>query len=204
MYITKKPLVLASSSPRRKEYFDMLGFEYNIEVMPVDETVFVGETAEDFVLRMAYEKAVGISGKYPERWVVGADTVVCFLGSILGKPRDSINATQMLCGLAGNTHVVMTGFSLMCQDAQISEGHVVATRVFFSPFDEDHAKAYVATGEPLDKAGSYGIQGLGGAFVEKIEGSYSNVVGLPVAELVSRLEYHAVVGLASASGVLKV
>lgn len=193
MYITKKPLILASASPRRQEYFDTLGFEYNIEVMPVDETVLSGEKAEEFVLRMAYEKAIGISEKHPASWVVGADTIVYFSGAILGKPTDSKDAIQMLCSLAGNSHVVMTGFSLICRDAQIKERHVVATRVFFSAFDKEHAKAYVATGEPLDKAGSYGIQGQGGSLVERIEGSYSNVVGLPLAELVSRLEYHAVI-----------
>ena len=193
MYSLQKTLILASSSPRRKAFLDDLGLVYTVEVMPIDETVLPGEDAKTFVCRMASEKGRHISEKNPRSWVVAADTVVCLSDKILGKPTDPDDAVQMLMTLSGNSHTVMTGFSLMCHEAQVHEAHVVTTKVSFTAFGKDDARAYVATGEPLDKAGSYGIQGLGGVFVEKIDGSYSNVVGLPLAELVSRLEFHDII-----------
>ena len=193
MYSLQKSLILASSSPRRKAFFDDLGLVYTVEVMSIDETVLPNEDATTFVCRMAREKGRCISEINPHSWVVSADTVVCLAGEILGKPNDPDDAVQMLMKLSGRSHVVMTGFSLMCHKAQIDEAHVVTTEVSFTPFGKKEATAYVATGDPLDKAGSYGIQGRGGVFVEKIDGSYSNVVGLPLAELVSRLQYHDII-----------
>lgn len=193
MYNLQKPLILASSSPRRKTFLDDLGLGYTVEVMPIDETVLPGEDAKTFVHRMAREKGRHISEKNPKSWVLAADTVVCLAGTILGKPTDPDDAVRMLMTLSGNSHIVMTGFSLMCHGNQVEESHVVTTKVTFTAFGENDARAYVATGDPLDKAGSYGIQDRGGVFVEKIDGSYSNVVGLPLAELVSRLEFHDII-----------
>jgi septum formation protein len=130
---------------------------------------------------------------YPGSWVVAADTVVSLESMVLGKPIDSMDAVSMLMRLAGKEHWVQTGICLAGGQEGIVAVQVVRTRVVFSPFSERVALAYVATGEPLDKAGSYGIQGLGAFLVKEIMGSYSNVVGLPLHELLVMLEEHGVV-----------
>ena len=172
--------ILASASPRRKSLLQELGLDFEIIEAQVKETPFAGESSLEFVLRLARDKAEDVSRENAASWVLGADTIVVHAGEILGKPRDAKDALEVLQTLAGNNHLVHTGFCVMNGIEKISVNRVVTTEVSFYPFSRDIAAAYLATGEPLDKAGAYGIQGSGGFLVEKINGSYSNVVGLPL------------------------
>ena len=190
---TVEGLILASASPRRKSLLRELGLDFKIVEAQVEEIPAPGESPREFVLRAAYEKAAEVSRLHPAAWVLGADTVVVHDGRILGKPKDRQAALETLLALSGSRHLVHTGFCLMNGDKQVSARRVVTTEVYFFPFTEDIAAAYVATGEPLDKAGAYGIQGMGGFLVERINGSYSNVVGLPLTEVVGELLRYKVV-----------
>ncbi len=187
MFVTRKPLVLASGSPRRQRYFQGLGIEFTIHTADIDERVEDGELPAEFVLRMAREKARAVVVQCRDNWVVAADTIVCIDEHIFGKPENDEDAVAMLLQLAGKEHAVMTGFCIGCARAGVETVKAVVTKVKFSCFSEDIARAYVATGEPLDKAGSYGIQGQGAFLVESISGSYTSVVGLPLTEVVNLL-----------------
>lgn len=191
--LTIDSLILASASPRRKALLQDIGLDFEIIEAQVEEEPLARETPEEFVLRAACDKAVAVSGKNPVSWVLGADTVVVYAGRIQGKPRDAEEALSVLEILAGREHLVHTGFCLMNAKKQVTVNRVVTTSVTFFPFPREIAAAYVATGEPLDKAGAYGIQGSGGFLVEKINGSYSNVVGLPLAEVIEELLRYRVV-----------
>lgn len=193
MYNNSESIVLASGSPRRKEFLESVGLCFTVAVASIDECAAAGELAEDFVLRMAKEKAAAVGKKAPDSWVISGDTVVCLGEAILGKPTSSENAVELLLQLAGKTHFVRSGFCLWHQKKNIVRAESVVTSVRFTNFSERVARAYVGTGEPMDKAGGYGIQGVGGVLVESIKGSYSNVVGLPMAELVSVLEEEGVI-----------
>lgn len=199
IYQARKPLILASASPRRQEYFQALGLDYQTRAADIDETPGPDEQPRAFVRRMALEKARAVMALCPDSWVVAADTVIDFAGSVLGKPRDAADAVAMLMRLSGKEHQVLTGICLGCGHEKVVVVRSVATRVLFAPFSELVARAYVVTGEPLDKAGAYGIQGKGAFLVKEVRGSYSNVVGLPLCELLSILEEHGVVEVAGAS-----
>lgn len=164
-----------------------LGLEFEVMAPGVDEVVQDGESPADFVQRAAIEKASEVAVNHPDAWVLGADTVVVHQDEILGKPKDAGEAQRILMRLSGQMHRVFTGFCLRRQQDDLSVSRVIATEVYFSAFSEAIAASYVATGEPLDKAGAYGIQGRGGVLVEKIKGSYSNVVGLPLAETIEEM-----------------
>lgn len=181
-------LILASASPRRSQYLRDLGLEFTVCISQIDERILVGEEPQSFVQRLAREKAAAVSAKYPDSWVLAADTVISFDGRILGKPKDAEDAVSMLMLLAGKEHCVLTGFCLASQEKDVYHIRVVQTGVVFSQFSEEIARTYVATGEPFDKAGSYGIQSKGAFLARTITGSYSNVVGLPLAELIELLE----------------
>ncbi len=187
MFVTKKPLVLASGSPRRQQFFQDLGLEFTIRTADIDERVRDGELPLEFVMRMAREKARAVMLQFPNHWVVAADTIVGIDNHIFGKPEAEEDAVKMLLQLAGREHSVLTGFCMGCVDAGTEIVRSVVTTVNFFPFSEDIARAYVETGEPLDKAGGYGIQGRGALLVESLSGSYTNVVGLPLAEVVHLL-----------------
>jgi septum formation protein len=195
IYHTRKPLILASASPRRQGYFQDLGLQYRVHPADIDEELLPEEKPQDFVKRMAIEKATLVMDLYPESWVVAADTVVSLADMVLGKPKDSVEAVSMLMQLSGKEHRVQTGICLACRQEGIVAVQSVRTRVVFSPFSERVARAYVATGEPLDKAGSYGIQGQGAFLVKEVMGSFSNVVGLPLHELLVMLEEHGVIAV---------
>lgn len=169
-------LVLASASPRRADILRQLGLNPEIVPAHVDETYLAGETPSDHVERLARAKAEAVrdSGDL----VVGGDTIVLHADRVLAKPIDAEDAVAMLRSLAGRTHVVLSGVALSGAHGTVST--VVTTSVLMADFDEAFARAYVATGEPLDKAGAYGIQGQGAALVEAIEGDYYSVVGFPV------------------------
>ncbi len=185
-------LILASASPRRKSLLQDLGLDFEVIEAGVEEKAVAGETPLEFVLRAAREKAGEVSRANAEYWVLGADTIVVHGTKILGKPTDAKEALEMLQILSGRSHLVHTGFCLMNEKEKISVSRVVTTEVCFYPFSQDIAAAYVATGEPLDKAGAYGIQGRGGFLVEKVIGSYTNVVGLPLFEVVEELLHYRV------------
>ena len=177
-------LILASSSPRRAELLRAAGFPFEIVPVDVNESVHRLEPPGDHVRRLAREKAETVFAENPSAVVLGADTIVLISGETMGKPRDAQDATRMLRLLSGREHEVLTGVAIVSQRATVVE--VARTRVWINPLTEVEIGEYVATGEPLDKAGAYGIQGLGSRFIDRIQGSYSNVVGLPVA-LVYRL-----------------
>lgn len=195
MYTNRETIILASGSPRRKQYMLDAGLDIIVQTASVEEHVAEGEGVDDFVLRMAREKAREISKQSPDCWVVSGDTVVCLDDVILGKPRDEEHAVAMLMMLCDREHTVKTGFCVAHCRQGIMDCRLVATRVRFGSFSRAVARAYVATGEPADKAGAYGIQGRGGCLVKSIEGSYSNVVGLPLHELLDVLLNHNVIAL---------
>ena len=184
---TTGKLILASGSPRRKTLLQDLGLEFEVIAAQVEEKPRAGEKPEDFVLRAASDKVGAVSCDNPASWVLGADTVVVHGGRILGKPGDGEEALSVLLALSGQKHLVHTGFCLANVKKQVSVSRLVTTEVYFSSFSEEIAAAYVASREPLDKAGAYGIQGAGGVLVEKINGSYSNVVGLPLVEVIQEM-----------------
>ena len=181
------PLVLASASPRRSEYLRMLGLTFTVEPANVPESLLEDESPEEHVERLARDKALAVSRLRPEAAVLGGDTVVVVDGTILGKPSGPDEAEDMLLRLAGRSHVVASGLALALPSGEVRSG-VSTTEVAFRPFGADVARAYVATGEPLDKAGAYGIQGLRAALVTEIRGDYYTVVGLPIPLLMRLLE----------------
>jgi septum formation protein len=188
MFRNNGQLVLASGSPRRRHFLAELGLDFTVAVADVDEVLRSGESPSAFVSRLAQEKAAAIAVDHPGVWVIGADTVVVVADEVLGKPADSADALAMLTRLVGRSHEVWTGFAIIRASA-VAVSRAVRTEVIFASASADVLAAYVASGEPLDKAGAYGIQGRGGLLVERIDGSYSNVVGLPMAELVAELLY---------------
>lgn len=175
-------LVLGSASPRRRELLTLLGVQFSVHAADIDETPQPSETPAAYVERMAREKAAAVAAFYAAdgKPVLAADTSVVIDGDVLGKPRDHFDGLAMLARLSGRTHRVITGVCL--QQGPESAFVLVETGVTFTTLDRASCEAYLATEEPWDKAGGYGIQGLGGAFVSRIDGSYSNVVGLPLCE----------------------
>lgn len=178
-------LILASASPRRNELLAMLGLPFLVKPSSVDEQRSPGESPEKLAERLAEEKARSVAElSGPGTAVLGADTVVAMPdGEVFGKPVDRADAERMLKALSGKEHLVHTGFCLLAPEFSVHAVRSVTTRVRFGVLSEQDIEQYVLTGEPMDKAGAYGIQGLGGLFVRAINGSYTNVVGLPMAEL---------------------
>lgn len=179
-------LVLASASPRRRDILRQLGLDPEVLPADVDERLLPGEEPVEHVRRLAREKATRVLESEPDALVIAGDTVVVRDGEVLGKPADSDDAVAMLVSLSGRTHEVLSGLAVA--GANRAEDAVTRTRVRFRAFDRDIARRYVATGEPMDKAGAYGIQGLGAALVEGVEGDYYSIVGLPVAALLRLFE----------------
>lgn len=186
MFTNNEEIILASGSPRRRRFLAELGLDFTVVVADIAEDLQAGELPAAFVNRLAQEKAAAIAVDHPGAWVIGADTVVVVADEILGKPANPPDALAMLTRLVGRSHEVWTGFAII-RGKSVAVTRVVRTEVTFVSASADVLGAYVASGEPLDKAGAYGIQGRGGLLVERIDGSYSNVVGLPMAELVEEL-----------------
>lgn len=185
--MNNKKLVLASASPRRQELLEMLGIDLVIEPSGIDESSRPGESPRDHALRLSLEKARDISERYPGLWVLGADTIVVVDGDVLGKPEGKEDARQMLLKLSGREHVVITGFALVFKQTNVEYSQAVESRVTFNPLEEDDIQWYLGTGEPFDKAGAYAVQGKGAAFIKEICGSHTNVIGLPLSEVVEAL-----------------
>ena len=183
-----KEIILASSSPRRSELLKQLGLQFRTLVCPVDETLPPGLSPFELVELLAVKKAMAVARMLEDGIVIGADTVVFWHGQPLGKPSDGDDAMEMLGRLQGTVHEVYTGVALVDADSRKVLIEHEKTRVFFRSFDEEEIRRYVATGEPMDKAGAYAIQGLGAIFIKGLEGCYSNVVGLPLARLAKMLK----------------
>ncbi len=178
-------LVLASASPRRRELLGQLGLRFTVAAADIDETPHPAEAPEAYVLRLAREKARAVAGRFPGAWVLAADTTVVLGPELLGKPRDEAEARAMLSRLSGRTHEVHTGVALA---GRAEEALVVRTRVTFRTLSAGEIAWYAGTGEPLDKAGAYAVQGKGGFLVAAVEGSPTNVIGLPLGETLALLE----------------
>ena len=178
--------VLASGSPRRAELLRQIGARFCRRPVDIDETPLAGEAPAAYVERLALEKALAAQAADGSLPVMGSDTTVVIDDRILGKPADESDAVAMLMALSGRSHRVLTAVALVAADRR--ETRVSATEVTFAPLTEELCRRYWATGEPADKAGAYGIQGRGAVFVERLSGSYSGVVGLPLAETRALLE----------------
>ncbi|MFE8696880.1 Maf family protein [Cytobacillus sp. FJAT-53684] len=179
-------LILASSSPRRKELLENLHLTFEVSSSDVDESFDPELTPGEIVMELSNRKARAVSKQYPDSFVIGADTVVVLDGTVLGKPVDRMEAFSMLKALAGRTHSVYTGVSIITPQKEIIFN--VKTDVVFWELSDEEINAYIDTGEPFDKAGSYGIQGFGSMLVKEISGDYFSVVGLPVSKTVRELK----------------
>jgi septum formation protein len=183
---TPPPIVLASQSPRRAELIGRLGLQFDVQPADIDESYRPGETPPEHAERLAREKAETIARTHPHALVVGSDTIVVIDGDVLGKPKTREHAVEMLTRLSGRDHEVCTGVAV-AMDGRVESG-LERVRVRFRALDPRACEAYVATGEPMDKAGAYGIQGFGSAIVECIEGDYFAVMGLPVVRMLALIE----------------
>ena len=182
-------LILASGSPRRRELLTRARIDFEVVQSGFEEVRATNEGAAEYARRMAREKALAVSHSHPSRPVLAADTVVECRGAILEKPTDIADATRMLSLLSGKTHTVVTAFAL-ASNAEIVVNDAVMSRVTFRRLAPDEIASYIATREPFDKAGAYGIQGIGGGFISQVEGSRDNVMGLPTIEVLAALKQH--------------
>ncbi len=183
----KNALVLASESTRRVDILRTLGVSFSIMPPGIDEHRRPYESPKEYVLRIAYEKARKVGDLFPDKWIIGADTVVVHKGKVLGKPKTDEDAIAMLKRLRANWHKVFTGYCILNASKQIVYQDVAETKVFIKDLTDDEIAKYVGTSEPFDKAGSYAVQGRGGYMVKEIKGSYTNVVGLPICEITEAL-----------------
>lgn len=183
MPTTAIPLILASSSPRRRELLDRLGLAFVVQPSSEEESVPAGTPPRAMVEMLAERKARSISREHDQGLIIGSDTIVVLDGEVLGKPKDAQDAFRMLSGLQGRTHTVYTGVAVIDAARGRSSVRSSSTEVRIKPLSADRIERYIATGEPNDKAGAYGIQGLGATLVQEIHGDYFTVVGLPVGLL---------------------
>jgi septum formation protein len=186
--------VLASKSPRRRYLLKQAGLDFLVVPSQVDESKIVINDPESYVIELAKAKAEDIAQRYPESWVIGADTIVVIDDAILGKPQSKDDARNMLLRLSGRTHQVYTGFAICCKAGKRIFSQVVKTDVLFKELSDEEIQWYVHTPEPFDKAGAYAIQGIGTFLIRSIHGSYTNVVGLPVCEVIEFLIKEGLLG----------
>jgi septum formation protein len=190
MSYSPQDIILASASPRRRDLLAQVGI--NVQVVPstADETLLANESPEAHVKRLSCDKAMEVASRPGQagRWFIGSDTVVVRDEFILGKPGDAAEAAQMLASLSGRSHRVISGYAVHDRNSDRTLCAAVTTRVFFKELTTWEIEGYIATNEPFDKAGSYAIQGIGSFMVPSIEGSYTNVVGLPLCEVIAALE----------------
>ena len=178
-----RSIVLASKSPRRKHLLEQAGILFSVVSSDVDEAAFAPTDPRAYVTALAEAKAGRVACRFPNSWVIGADTIVLIDGAVLGKPGSLDDARAMLSRLSGNRHHVLTGYAIRCKQGEKSFSDLSSTEVFFKKLHPDEIEWYIRTPEPYDKAGGYAIQGLGSRLVKSIRGSYTNVVGLPVCEV---------------------
>ncbi len=192
-------MILASKSPRRSYLLEQAGLNFSVIPSGFDERTVEMSEPETYVRVLAESKAEDISRQYPRSWVIGADTIVMINGTILGKPCSRDEARKMLFHLSGRTHQVFTGYSIQCLAEKHFFSEAVKTDVHFKELTDEEIEWYVHTKEPFDKAGAYAIQGLGTFLVKKINGSYTNVVGLPVCEVIEHLIRKKVIHMAKST-----
>ena len=183
-------IILASASPRRSELLEQVGVRFQVIPSDTDEVLLAGETAEAHAVRLSRDKALEVARRQTiaGRWFIGSDTIVVLDGAILGKPADAAAARAMLKSLSGRHHRVVSGYAVHDRVSGRTISAAVMTKVFFKELTSREIEGYIATGEPFDKAGAYAIQGIGSFMIPRIEGSYTNVVGLPLCEVISGLE----------------
>lgn len=182
-----RKLILASASPRRKELLELAGLDFDVVPGDVDEAFHERETPRDHVMRLSREKALAVSEGHPEAWVLGADTIVLVDGEVLGKPQSKNEARAMLRKLSGRAHRVLSGFTILRKAGGTVFTDAVESLVVFKDLSADEIEWYAGTDEPYDKAGGYAAQGMGASLIREIRGSYTNVVGLPLCEVVDAL-----------------
>ncbi|CAB5169619.1 Septum formation protein Maf [Olavius algarvensis associated proteobacterium Delta 3] len=187
-------LILASQSPRRKYLLEQAGLKFEVIPSDFNENSVSLSDPDTYVTELAEGKAASVAGNYPESWVIGADTIVWSQGKVLGKPGSEDDARNMLRRLSGRTHQVYTGYAFVCSSRGRTESKAVRTDVLFKKLSDTEIDWYVHTGEPFDKAGAYAIQGIGTFLIRSITGSYTNVVGLPVCEVIEFLLNEKIVG----------
>lgn len=178
-------VILASQSPRRRELLRLVGIAHEVRPADIDESYRDGETPHEHAARLAREKAAVIAAGDPDAVVIGSDTIVVIDGQVLGKPADAAHARRMLRQLSGRSHEVITGVAAAWRGQMVSDIEIVG--VTFRPLTDEEIAAYIATGEPMDKAGAYGIQGYGATIVERVDGDYFAVMGLALNRLVRLL-----------------
>jgi septum formation protein len=176
-------VILASASPRRKELLGYLGIQFDVVVPDIHEHAHEKEAPEAFCSRISREKAIAVRNGSQDSLIIAADTIVVIDGEILGKPKDRDEASSYLKRLRGRQHKVFTAYTIFFPGGHSEITRVVGSTVHFADMEEDEILWYVSTGEPMDKAGAYGLQGIGAAFVDRIEGSFTNVIGLPLSEV---------------------
>ena len=179
--------ILASASPRRRELLASIGLEFDVKPSNVPEVRQDGEAPEEYVARLSRDKANALAAQHPNDWIIAADTTVLLGDELLEKPVDAQDAARMLATIAGKTHIVYTGVTLENASRGYRDTRVAKSEVRMLPLDAREIEWYVRTGEPLDKAGAYAVQGIGAMFIDSIHGSYTNVVGLPLATLFQML-----------------
>lgn len=182
------PLILASASPRRQELLRFVGLKFKTIPAHLNEDYIEGESPREHVKRLSQDKAIAIAKKYPNAVVLGADTIVVIDKSILGKPENKYQARKMLRKLSGREHKVYTGFTIAQEASKICYTNVVLSAVKFKKISPQELEWYVASDEPYDKAGGYAVQGRGAYFIQSIRGSYTNVIGLPLCEVLETLK----------------
>jgi septum formation protein len=182
------PFILASASPRREELLRSVGLKFQIIPGHVNEDQLHGESPHAHVKRLSHDKAMVIANKYPKALVLGADTIVVIDNLILGKPKSKKQARQMLERLSGRKHTVFTGFTIVCAETGISKTKIVRSAVQFKKISPEEMDWYVNCDEPYDKAGGYAVQGKGAYFIKTIRGSYTNVIGLPLCEVLEEFK----------------
>lgn len=187
-----RSIILASNSPRRRELLRQIGVVFTSDPADVDERILPGEGAEAYAVRVALDKARVAAGRAGSGIVIAADTIVVLGDTILGKPADTLDAERMLTMLSGKRHRVISGLAVVDAKTGRARTGTASTTVWFRNLIADEIRSYVSTGEPLDKAGAYGIQGKGALLIEKIEGCYFNVVGLPLSLLGKMLREYGV------------
>jgi septum formation protein len=188
-------LILASKSPRRSDLLEQAGLTFSVIPSDFDESTVAMSDPDSYVIALAESKAIDISEKHPASWVIGADTIVLIDRNILGKPGSKEEARDMLQRLSGKTHQVLTGYCICCKKKNRFFSETIKTDVRFKKLSDAEIEWYIQTEEPFDKAGAYAIQGLGTFLVKSINGSYTNVVGLPVCEVIELLIKEGVIGL---------
>ncbi len=181
-----KKIILASNSSRRRELFGFLGWNYTIMVPDIDETIETGKAPEDLVEDFAYEKALKVFRDHQDEIVIGFDTLVYTADRVFGKPKDKDEAQAMLAYLSGKDHYVVTGVAILAHE--VSRCFNEKTKVSFISLDDRDIEEYVKTGEPMDKAGAYAAQGFGAKFINKIEGDFYTVVGIPLSRLYTEMK----------------